>query len=513
MDSLPARSPNSTYSDLGDWVRAKSVSRGLRMCGWGKSAELQWPEGSFPRVGSAVPRTELDDRIRQTAVERGAVMAQGAKALSAETTGNRVTSVTFKTAQGPHTINCRTLVVADGVKSTLGKQLGRTWHKDLPYAVAARAYIKSGRSDDPFITGHMEIKDPDGGFVPGYGWIFPLGNGEVNVGLGSISTKKRPARVALHPLLERYAEEQRAEWDFVGDLRAMKSALLPLAGSVSNIAGVNWACIGDAAACINPLNGEGIDYGLEGGRMLSTMLDEPDLTQAWPNELRAHYGASFSIGRRVVALGSQPGVFRVGGPLALRSRRMLNVLLRTMGNLITDEDRDLVARMWRTGRQDVDAARPATALLLMRVPDDLLTHLRRTRDLHRPELRRAAGPGRSGRRRARLEVPLSAVVRRDLRIHARRVPRTATDRTSAGSAPVDEPDRHRSLHARRLQQPRFVQLEISAARGLLTDRVSGQVRRRCASNPGLLHLHARAQRHHRNFGEARLTDRPLAWST
>ncbi|CAM3956451.1 geranylgeranyl reductase family protein [Smaragdicoccus niigatensis] len=333
---------------LGDWVRARSISKGLRMCGWGKSAELQWPKGSFPVVGSAVPRTELDDRIRLNAVERGAVMAQSAKAVSVESTDNRVTSVTFKTADGLRTVSCRTLVVADGVKSTLGKQLGREWHQDLPYAVAARAYIKSGRSDDPFITGHMEIKDPAGGFVPGYGWIFPLGNGEVNVGLGSISTKKRPARVALHPLLEQYAEEQRKEWDFVGEVRALRSALLPMAGSVSNFAGKNWACIGDAAACINPLNGEGIDYGLEGGRLLAAMLDEPDLTQAWPNELRTHYGSAFSIGRRVVALGTQPGVFRVGGPLALRSRRFLNVLLRTMGNLITEEDKDLVARMWRT---------------------------------------------------------------------------------------------------------------------------------------------------------------------
>ena len=38
---------------------------------------------------------------------------------------------------------------------------------------------------------------------------------------------------------------------------------LPMGGAVSNVAGANWALIGDAAACINPLNGEGIDYGLE----------------------------------------------------------------------------------------------------------------------------------------------------------------------------------------------------------------------------------------------------------
>ena len=332
---------------LGDWVRAKTISRGLRMCGWGRSAELSWPHGSYPALGSAVPRTELDDRIRLAAIASGATMAEGAKAVAVETDGARATAVTFNTATGPQTVRCEKLVVADGVRSTLGKQLGREWHKDQPYAIAARAYIKSGRSDDPYITAHMELKDPDGGFVPGYGWIFPLGNGEVNIGLGSISTAKRPARVSLHPLLQRYAEEQRAEWDFVGDVRAVASALLPMGGSVSHIAGRNWACIGDAAACINPLNGEGIDYGLETGRMLVDAFSAGDLTDLWPNELRAHYGAAFSVGRRIVALGSQPGVFRVGGPLALRSTRMLNIMLRTMGNLVTEEDRDVVARMWR----------------------------------------------------------------------------------------------------------------------------------------------------------------------
>ncbi len=30
-----------------------------------------------------------------------------------------------------------------------------------------------------------------------------------------------------------------------------------MGGAVSNVAGANWMLIGDAAACVNPLNGEG----------------------------------------------------------------------------------------------------------------------------------------------------------------------------------------------------------------------------------------------------------------
>ena len=49
-----------------------------------------------------------------------------------------------------------------------------------------------------------------------------------------------------------------------------------MGGAVSGVAGPNWALIGDAAACVNPLNGEGIDYGLETGRLVVEMMAEHD---------------------------------------------------------------------------------------------------------------------------------------------------------------------------------------------------------------------------------------------
>ena len=65
----------------------------------------------------------------------------------------------------------------------------------------------------------------------------------------------------------------------------------------------NWALIGDAAACVNPLNGEGIDYGLETGRLVAELLAEPPTSLVvWPALLRDHYGESFSIARRLAGL-------------------------------------------------------------------------------------------------------------------------------------------------------------------------------------------------------------------
>ena len=44
--------------------------------------------------------------------------------------------------------------------------------------------------------------------LPGYGWIFPLGNGEVNIGVGALATSKRPADAALRPLMSYYTSLQ-----------------------------------------------------------------------------------------------------------------------------------------------------------------------------------------------------------------------------------------------------------------------------------------------------------------
>ena len=78
--------------------------------------------------------------------------------------------------------------MADGARSTLGRVLGRTWHKETVYGTPIRAYIATPRSDEPWITSHLELRSPEGQVLPGYGWIFPLGNGEVNIGVGALAT-------------------------------------------------------------------------------------------------------------------------------------------------------------------------------------------------------------------------------------------------------------------------------------------------------------------------------------
>ena len=210
-------------------------------------------------------------------------------------------------------IGCTSLIVADGARSTLGRVLGRQWHQETVYGVAIRGYIATPRSSEPWITSHLELRSPEGEVLPGYGWIFPLGNGEVNIGVGALATSKRPADAALRPLMSYYTSLRREEWGFSGEPRAGLSALLPMGGAVSGVAGPNWMLIGDAAACVNPLNGEGIDYGLETGRLAAELLGAGDLSSAWPAVLSAHYARGV-LGRAAAGVtADDPAVPAVDG--------------------------------------------------------------------------------------------------------------------------------------------------------------------------------------------------------
>ncbi|CAB5037664.1 unannotated protein [freshwater metagenome] len=307
---------------------------------------------------------ELDAKIREVALESGAIAADGYRAVDVVSENGRIVAVTFEVREDgkkvTKEIRCRRLVVADGAKSQLGRTLGRAWHKDTAYGIAGRAYIDSGRSKDQWISSHLELRGEKNEVLSGYGWIFPLADGEVNIGVGTLATNKRPADINLRSLTELYTDQQRDLWDLEGDIKNFSSALLPMGGAVSNIAGKNWVLIGDAAGCVNPLNGEGIDYGLETGHLAAQLLAETatnanaDLTQVWPTQLVAKYGIAFSIARRIAGLLTVPGFIKTFGPIGMRSTFLMTIALRVMGNLVTEADKDATAKLWRSaGRASI----------------------------------------------------------------------------------------------------------------------------------------------------------------
>ena len=344
------------------FLAGRVVNFGLRGQGFGVTLHLPWNGPSLPSFGSAAPRMELDAAIRQTALDSGASPLDAAQAVDVEFDGDRLAAVVFQQGDSQIKVRANDFVVADGARSQLGRLLGREWHKDTVYGVAARAYTTSSKSTDPWISSHLELRGEANEVLSGYGWIFPLGSGQVNVGVGTLATDAQPANTNLKQLLSVYANAQRTEWGLGTELVSVKSALLPMGGSVSGVSGANWVLVGDAAGCINPLNGEGIDYGLETGRLAAEFLaSRPATAIGWSDELSSHYGEAFSIARRLAGILTIPGFLSSAGPIGMRSRTLMKVALRVMGNLVTDEDRDLVAQGWRiAGRWSLgaDARRP-----------------------------------------------------------------------------------------------------------------------------------------------------------
>ncbi|WP_314857998.1 geranylgeranyl reductase family protein [uncultured Corynebacterium sp.] len=372
---------------LADSVVARYRSHGLKLHGFGGSVTAPWPESTFGTVGSAMPRREFDNFLLECARSHSSVeffggvravsvsmstpvragsgsIISGSGTVSGDAASMGTASVGASVAavelSDGSWVRPKQVIVADGVRSPIGKLLGRTWHKGEVYGIAARSYCATPRSEEPWIHSHLELQDADGVVQPGYGWIFPLGNGLANVGCGALSTDRRPARINTKKLLGLYAQQCRPEWEF-GAPDRVASALLPMGGAVSGVAGRNWMLIGDAAACVNPLNGEGIDYGMETARLAVECLDAgKDYTLSWPDVLRREYGEAFGLARMLARLLTYPQLLPMVGPVALRrplGRHVMPVAARLMGNLITDADRDVVARLWHAaGRFVADRA-------------------------------------------------------------------------------------------------------------------------------------------------------------
>ena len=326
---------------------------GLRAFGFGHSIEMQWPEHPhFPNYGYTITRHDLDGLVASGAADAGATLLQGTEVMapivdeSAAATAPLATlaGVTVKeTGSGAsRDLKARYVVVADGSNSRLGRMLGTSRRRDLPLGMALRGYYRSERHDDPFIESHLDIRDTEGNVVPGYGWIFPMGDGRVNVGVGLLSTEQRWKGMNTTRLMDAFVDFAPASWGLSPQtcLGPPTGGKLPMGLSVGPRAGGNVLIAGDAGGVINPFNGEGIAYAYETGRLAAAALghaltgEGASALAAYDRELTAAYGPYFKVARAFVHLISNPEAMRLCVGLGLRSELLMNQLLRIMANLM-----------------------------------------------------------------------------------------------------------------------------------------------------------------------------------
>lgn len=311
--------------------------------------EMEWPDHPiFPKWGGVIRRLHLDAQVAELVREQGATVLEGREATPIFDRG-RVGGISVLSASGVEVLHPRAIVVADGSLSRFGRTLGTSRRRDYPMGMALRGYYPSPRSDDGFMESQLDIRDETGAQMPGYGWVFPLGDGTVNVGVGLLSTFSRWKHVNTSKMLDTYVRAAPRYWDLTKDgaLAKPMGGKLTMGLSVGPLAGPNWLVAGDAAGMINAWNGEGIAYAYETGRVAARHVhealaaDDLSLLQRYPRELQDTYGLYYRMARLFVRAIGKPRVMWALTRTGLRSKPLMEWVLKVMANLLDPEERGI----------------------------------------------------------------------------------------------------------------------------------------------------------------------------
>ncbi|HVW31914.1 MAG TPA: geranylgeranyl reductase family protein [Acidimicrobiia bacterium] len=332
---------------------------GLRSLAHGLTLELEWPRHpDYPAYGYVVTRKNLDEMVADQAVKAGATLWPATEALEPLVENGLVTGAVVKRKENGTTeaVRGRYLLVADGANSRFGRGLGTARSRRYPLGMAIRGYHRSPRHDEPWIESHLDLRDRNGDALPGYGWIFPVGDGTVNVGVGLLSTFKGWKSINTSHLMDAFVAMAPATWDIRPETAVgpATGGRLPMGGSVHPAAGPTWLVAGDASGAINPFNGEGIAYAYETGRMAAEALAEALRTgdglalARYPERLEEVYGLYFRVARMFVRAIGNPAVMAELTRIGMHSRTLMEWVLRIMSNLLRPEDLGPAEAVYKT---------------------------------------------------------------------------------------------------------------------------------------------------------------------
>ncbi len=369
-DGLTPRSVRSlirmgidTSEDAG-WIRNK----GLRIYGGGHRLELPWPDlASYPPYGLVRPRLDLDDLLARRAQAAGARLLErtnvtgplfdadgrvtGVTARITDPDGTKVPDVTFRAP---------VVVAADGSSSRLGLALGLRKRDDRPMGVAIRRYYTSPRTNDDHLESWLELwdgKPQESRLLPGYGWIFGVGDGTVNVGLGMLNTTSAFQQTDYKDLLARWLGALPPEWGFTeaNATGPVRGGALPMGFNRTPHYTRGLLLVGDSGGAVNPFNGEGIAYAMESGEMAAEVivqaLDRPEgpsrerALSGYPQAMKAAFGGYYTLGRVFVQLIGDPRVMSVATRRGLTRPTLMRFTLKLMANLTDPRGGDALDRL------------------------------------------------------------------------------------------------------------------------------------------------------------------------
>ncbi len=260
----------------------------------GDSLRLRWKLPSF-----SCPRQTLDAALLDLVRAHSTTEIRestGLKDLQIAADGVRL-----RPADGPE-ITCQLVIGCDGANSVVGRKLlpeprlARAHH-----CVGVRAYFENIAGTESGTTEFFLTRD----YLAGYVWLFPVGQGRYNVGLGMLAEVVAQHKVDLKVTMQHLLATHPALAGRFAEARQLGPTVgfgLPLGGGrVRPISGERFMLCGDAASLIDPLQGHGIDTAMQSGILAAAQalacFEKQDFSAGFLQEYDAQ--VAHKIGRKL----------------------------------------------------------------------------------------------------------------------------------------------------------------------------------------------------------------------
>ena len=358
-------------------------NKGLRVRGGGVTVELDWPDlSSFPPYGLVRPRKDFDQLLADHARAAGARVQERtsvSEALTDDRTG-RVVGVRARVGpeREPAIYRAPLVVACDGVGARTAVSRGIAKRDDRPLGVAVRRYYTSPRSRDEYLETHLELWERSSGtprLLPGYGWVFGMGDGTANVGLGILSTENAARGGDYRAMLRSWVEGMGEEWGLEeeGAVGAIGGAALPMGLNRTPVYADGLLLVGDAGGMVNPFNGEGISYAMQSASIAAESviqaLARPEgpsrerALEGYPAAVREELASYYRLGNRFAHAIGRPHLMHYATRYGLPRRSLMRFLLKLLAGLHDRRDGDAADRtmdlLLRLTPQLKEASRPA----------------------------------------------------------------------------------------------------------------------------------------------------------
>lgn len=327
---------------------------GIRVHGSGRTREFSFPAGGrWPSFGLVRRRRDLDQTLLALARDAGAGVLHGADVTGFLRKGGTVAGVVIRHDGHFEEVRANWVICAEGAGGPLARSLGRVMQPGAPRTLAVRQYFPSSEAHSGWFDVYTDTR-VDGRAFPGYGWVFPVGDGMVNAGVGVVTSSPGWRRVNLHRMQRSFLETLPPSSGVATEVAVSppRAGRVPMGAGVWPPHGPGYLLIGDAAAMVNPASGEGIAYGLETGRMAARHVDEAMRTGSSPSlesyseEITSTYGAYFRLGCMLVRMIGCPALAEKAVSLSMVSKSFFEFTVTVMAHL-DDDGRSSVQRGFR----------------------------------------------------------------------------------------------------------------------------------------------------------------------